>query len=263
MLCDMTYGLRCAIHIVKDFQTMYFRPYLWLTLCAVPAFIILLLLGSWQVQRLFWKTEIITEYKERAMSPAQQLPQTPIIIENLRFQRLQLEGKFLHEKELFLTGRTYEGNAGFHVVSPFKTLDGRLLLVNRGWVSEAYREPEKRPFSVQDKVVSIEAIIRAPQRKGYFVPENEPDRGFWFTLKPDEMADFLQLEETITDFYADQIRTGDVITLPIAADLKIDVANTHLNYALTWYGIALSLLGVYIAYHVNAGRLKIGSRSGE
>ena len=59
----------------------------------------------------------------------------------------------------------------------------------------------------------------------------------------------------VTSYYADQIRQGEVITLPIAATMNIDVRNTHLNYALTWFGIALSLIGVYIAYHVNAGRL--------
>lgn len=242
---------------------MYFRPFLWLTLCAVPALIILLMLGSWQVQRLFWKTEIITEYKERAMSAPQALPSGTVSLDEYRFQRIELTGKFHHDKELFLVGRTYEGNAGFHVVSPFRTSDNKLLFVNRGWVSEAYRAPEQRPFSVQDEVVTIQAIMRAPQRKGYFVPENEPQRGFWFTLKPEEMAEFHQLDNIITSFYADQIRQGEVITLPIAADLKIDVPNTHLNYALTWYGIALSLMGVYIAFHVNAGRLGFRRRSGE
>ena len=64
----------------------------------------------------------------------------------------------------------------------------------------------------------------------------------------------LGLDEAITSYYADQIREGDVLTLPIAATMHIEVRNTHLNYALTWFGIALSLIGVYFAYHVNAGR---------
>lgn len=234
---------------------MYFRPFLWLTICAVPALIILLMLGTWQLQRLYWKTEIINSYKERAMGDAIGLPATDSKMDDLRFQRVELTGSYLHEKTIYLTGRTYEGNAGFHVVTPFRSADDRMVLVNRGWVSEAYREPETRPYSVQDEEVTIQTIVRAPQRKGYFVPENEPERGFWFTLKPDEVAAFLNLEEVITSYYLDAVRQGEVITLPIAADLKVDVPNAHLNYALTWYGIALSLIGVYIAYHVNAGRL--------
>ena len=234
---------------------MYFRPYLWLSLCALPALLVLILLGSWQVHRLGWKTDLIAEYKERAMAPAIGLPDADISLPNFRFQRLSLTGRFLHDSEIYLNGRTYEGNAGFHVITPFAHQDGRIVLVNRGWVSEAYRLPSSRPFSVSNDMQRIEGIIRAPQRKGYFVPENEPERGFWFTVKPDEIASFQNLDNAITSFYVDQIRDSEIITLPIAAELKVEVSNAHLNYALTWYGLALSLIGVYIAYHVNAGRL--------
>jgi len=238
---------------------MYFRPYFWLSVCAVPALIILLMLGSWQVHRLNWKTDLIDEYRARAFGPAMALPDADISLDGFRFQRLALSGRFLNDREIYLNGRTYEGNAGFHVITPFQADDGRIVFVNRGWVSEAYRLPSARPFSISDEVQTIQTIIRAPQRKGYFVPENEPERGFWFTINPAEIASFQKIDGAITSFYLDQIRSGEVITLPIAADLKVDVPNAHLNYALTWYGIALSLIGVYIAYHVNAGRLGIGA----
>ena len=56
------------------------------------------------------------------------------------------------------------------------------------------------------------------------------------------------------------MRGDEVITLPIAAELKIDVSNPHLNYAMTWYGLALALLGVYFAYHHGQGRLRFGAQ---
>jgi len=149
------------------------------------------------------------------------------------------------------------------VVTPFQTVAGKLVLVNRGWVSEAYRKPESRLFSVTDEQVSLRAVLRLPQKKGYFVPENDPANGFWFTLKPDEMASFLKLDEAVTTYYADVVRTSEVLTLPIAAETRIEVRNTHLNYALTWFGVALSLIGVYIAYHINAGRLGLKGRSSD
>lgn len=242
---------------------MYFRPYFWLTFVSVPALIILLLLGSWQVQRLNWKTELIAEYQQRATADPIALPADDIIADQMQFTHVKLTGRFLHDNELFLTGRTYEGNAGFHVVTPFVTNDNRVVLVNRGWVSEAYRPQDKRLFSVKDEQTSVSTIVRAPQRKGYFVPENDPEGGFWFTLKPDEMAAHLGRDDIITTFYLDSVRTSEVITLPIAAELKINVSNAHLNYALTWFGIALSLIGVYIAYHVNAGRLRFGANTGK
>jgi len=63
------------------------------------------------------------------------------------------------------------------------------------------------------------------------------------------------MREMMTEYYADAVRQGEVLTLPIAATTNIAVRNTHLNYALTWFGIALSLIGVYIAFHINAGRM--------
>ena len=93
---------------------MYFRPYFWLSVCALPALIILILLGSWQVQRLSWKTGLIDEYRARALAPAIALPDADISLDNFRFQRLALTGRFLNDKEIYINGRTYEGNAGFH-----------------------------------------------------------------------------------------------------------------------------------------------------
>jgi len=240
---------------------MYFRPFLWLTLFSIPALLVLLALGFWQLDRLVWKTALINNFNERASAKPMLPPENDADLSAIEFHSLALQGRYLHDQERFLTGRTYEGNAGFHVVTPFRTNGGKLIFVNRGWVSEAYREPEKRPFSVENKEVSIRAVLRLPQQKGYFVPENEPERGFWFTLKPDELATHLNMQEAITSYYADQIRQGEVLTLPIAATMHIEVRNTHLNYALTWFGIALSLIGVYLAYHVNAGRLGFRKRA--
>ena len=61
-----------------------------------------------------------------------------------------------------MTGRTYEGNAGFHIVTPFTLADGRTVLVNRGWVSESYREQDKREFTLVEGEVTVAAILRFP-----------------------------------------------------------------------------------------------------
>ena len=239
---------------------MYFKPYLWLTLLSVPALALLLFLGSWQVQRLFWKTDLISTFTERAAASPISVSELVGSSKDNQFRRLSLSGTFLHDDEVYLVGRTYEGNAGFHVVTPLRQKDDSIIFINRGWVSEDYRLPAQRPFSLTTGEVQIDGIIRLPQQQGYFVPDNEPERGFWFTLKPDEIARFRDYSSVETDYYVDQVRTSDVITLPISAEVRVDVRNAHLNYALTWFGVALSLIGVYIAYHVSAGRLGFRSK---
>jgi len=240
---------------------MKFRPFLWLTIVTLPAFLVLISLGSWQLQRLQWKNDIISNFEARSAAEAIAIPEANAELDVLEFSSLALEGEYLHDKETFLTGRTYEGNAGFHVVTPFLLDDGRTILINRGWVSEDYRDPAKRAFSQIDGKTSVAGILRRPGVRGYFVPENEPENGFWFTLVPSQINQHLDLgDAAIEQFYADAVRTSDVVTLPIAAKTKLNLRNAHLSYAMTWYGIAIALVGVYLAFHYQAGRLKFGPR---
>lgn len=234
---------------------MKFRPLLWPTFFALPALIILLGLGTWQVQRLEWKNQLIHDFETRATADPIELPVGAIAPE-MEFSHLSLTGEFDHDRELFLTGRTYEGNAGFHIVTPFQLTDGRIILINRGWVSESYRDPAKRAFTLVEGETTVAAILRFPAKKGYFVPENEPDNGFWFTLVPAQMVKHLALgDDAETDIYAAALRTSDKISLPIGAKTETNLRNSHLGYAITWYGIACALIGVYAAFHHQRGRL--------
>jgi surfeit locus 1 family protein len=240
---------------------MKFRPLLWPTFFALPALIILLALGTWQVQRLEWKNQLIHDFETRATADPIELPVGAIAPE-MEFRRLSLTGEFDHDREIFLTGRTYEGNAGFHIVTPFRLTDGRIILINRGWVSESYRDPAKRGFTLVEGETNIAAILRFPGKKGYFVPENEPDNGFWFTLVPAQMVAHLGLGVAAeSDIYAAALRTSEKISLPIGAKTETNLRNSHLGYAITWYGIACALIGVYAVFHHQSGRLSFGAAS--
>jgi surfeit locus 1 family protein len=237
-----------------------FRPLFWLTLFALPAFAVLLTLGTWQLQRMQWKNDLITAFEARSAAPPIGPPAADSLTAESEFIRLALRGTFQHEQETYLTGRTYEGNAGFHVVTPFKLVDGRTVLVNRGWVAEAYRDRSTREFSLIAGEVSVDAILRLPGEKGYFVPENDPDNGFWFTLVPSQIIGHVGVPApAISSYYADSLRTSEVVTLPIGAKTELNLRNAHLSYAMTWYGIALALVGVYTVFHYQAGRLRFGA----
>ena len=232
---------------------MIFRPLFWPTLFSVPLVALLIALGSWQLSRLAEKTELISKFEQRSKGPAIAISQIFEPIDNFEYQRVGVTGKYLHQSEIYLTGRTYEGNAGFHVITPFVMESGKIILVNRGWVSEKYRLPSSRPFSIINNEIEIDTILRSPQKKGYFVPENDPKNGFWFTLNPNEIAKWLEIENSITSFYLDILRKNDIITLPIAPKINIDIRNVHLNYALTWFGIAFrcsAFLGLPLASFV-------------
>jgi surfeit locus 1 family protein len=230
---------------------------LWPSIVSVIVFLILLSFGTWQIKRLFWKEALI----ERYLLQSQSNPiKDPIQLKNKNveeFKATEISGSFLHKKEIYITGKTFEGNAGFHVITPFKLIDNSIILVNRGWVSESYRDPEKRKFSLIKDNIVLEGIIRYPQKKGYFVPENDGEKGFWFTIKPQEIFNFIKLKANnlIENYYIDALRQGKKLTLPIGITGKPRLRNQHLSYAITWYGLALSLLFVYFSYHISIGRL--------
>ena len=238
---------------------MIFRPALWMTLLMLPSLGLLLLLGTWQLARLEWKQGLIADFEARTRAEAIIPPLLAEGIDAPRFQRILVKGIWLHEAETHLIGRTFEGTAGYHVVTPMRLEDGRILLLNRGWVAEDYRRRETRPSSLEEGEVELEAIIRLPAKKGYFVPENDPQGDDWFTLEISDIVSWHGLGsrgEVITAYTADVVRASEgSYTMPIGAKIEVDIPNDHLGYALTWYGLAVALIGVYGVWHHQAGRL--------
>ena len=234
-----------------------FRPMLWPSIFSIITFIILCGFGTWQIKCLYWKEALIQRYITESQSkPLSNLSEVSKSKVN-EFKAVEISGKFLHNNEIYITGKTYEGNAGFHVVTPFKMENNQIVLINRGWVSEGYKNPNKRKFSLTKGLVKLKGIIRHPQKKGYFVPENDGQNGFWFTIKPNQIFEFINITSypIIEKYYIDALRIGEKLTLPIGVDGKPKFRNQHLSYAITWYGLALSLLFVYFSYHASSGRL--------
>tara|TARA_B100001996_G_scaffold382154_1_gene373221 strand:+ start:1302 stop:2039 length:738 start_codon:yes stop_codon:yes gene_type:complete len=240
-------------------QKFFFKPVFWPTVFFVFSFIILLSLGTWQVKRLIWKNDLISFYLKQSTNNIINLHKENFVSEEIEYRKVRLTGKFLNKKEVHITGKTYEGNAGFHVVTPFLMQNGNYVLVNRGWVSENYKEAKSRSFSLINEETSVIGLIRYPQKKGYFVPENEPDNGFWFTIKPTEIKKHLKIDKEtfIIKFYVDALRQEKKINLPIGIKEKINIRNQHLSYAITWYSLAIVLMIIYLSYHYSEGKLRI------
>ena len=237
----------------------FFKPVFWPTVFFVFSLITLLSLGTWQVKRLIWKNDLISFYLKQSENNIINLHKESFIPEEIEYRKVRATGKFFNKKEVHITGKTYEGNAGFHVITPFLMQNGNYVLVNRGWVSENYKEAKSRTFSLINEETSIIGLIRYPQKKGYFVPKNEPDNGFWFTIKPTEIKKHLKIDKEtfITKFYIDALRKGKKINLPIGIKEKINIRNQHLSYAITWYSLAIVLMIIYLSYHYSEGKLRI------
>lgn len=228
---------------------MPFRPRLWPTLFTVPAVLVMLGLGVWQLDRLAWKTAEIDSFESRVAAAPVAPPAAIDDPDAWKYRRVRATGRFLNDKEVQLTGRPFEGNAGFHVLTPFVVDGGPTVLVNRGWVPLDRRRPEARPETLPAGTVTVDGIVRVAGRKGYFVPDNEPARDIWFTVEPPQIAAHLGIGP-VTNYYVDALRPSEKPTeLPIGAVATIQVRNEHLQYALTWFLLAATLAVVYVLWH--------------
>ncbi|WP_193367321.1 SURF1 family protein [Pelagibius marinus] len=227
-----------------------FRPTLWATVFTIPALIILLGLGTWQVQRLYEKEEQIVLRHERSQPPGMELPAGFPDPGALEFTRVNLKGRFLHDQEFYLGARTESGRVGLNVVTPFELDDGRTLLVNRGWVPEAKRDPATRAEGQLEGEVEIAALLRTDGWKGidFAKPPNEPEERFYFWLDLPVMADYVD-RPIIEDMYADAVESDIPGGLPIGGQTRIQLKNDHLEYAITWYSFAVILAVIYFLFH--------------
>ena len=110
------------------------------------------------------------------------------------------------------------------------------------------RHKKTRPETLTEGSVVVEGIIRDDKKKGYFVPENEPQNDVWLYINAEQMA-FKSRLGPISNYYIDALRGPGPYTLPIGASQSINMRNEHLQYALTWYLLAISLLVIYVIYH--------------
>lgn len=228
---------------------MPFRPRLWPTVFTVPAVLVMLGLGVWQLDRLAWKTALIDSFESRATAEPVAPPATIDDAEAWQFRHVRATGRFLNDRELQLTGRPFEGNAGFHVLTPFVVDGGPTVLVNRGWVPLDRRRPETRPETLPAGPLTIDGIVRIAGQKGAFVPDNEPANDIWFTVEPAVMAEHLGIGP-VANYYVDALRPSARPTeLPIGAVPSINVRNEHLQYAITWFLLAATLAVVYVLWH--------------
>lgn len=227
------------------------RPNFWpLTISTAIVVVILVSLGVWQLQRLAWKENLLAEIEARQAAPPVTVTEVVKLQranKDIRYLRVQAKGTFLHDEERYYYAPDAKFGAGFDVYTPFQLSDGRgLILVNRGYVPEALKVPSKRAEGHLDGMQDVVGLIRLPGRNGAFTPNNDAAENLWFWRDFDAMTADLtsaELGPKLSLFLdAEQPAPGG---WPRGGVRKIEISNRHLGYAWTWFGLALTLLGVY------------------
>lgn len=232
---------------------MTFRPRFWPTVMTVVMLITLLGLGTWQVQRHAWKSDLIAKLKSRSQSAAVALPAADAPPEEIEFQRVRVSGTFLHEHEFLLLGRSRRGSPGLHVLTPLRRSNGEgYALIDRGWIPFERRAPASRTEGQVTGEVSFEGIVRIVRGPGMFTPENDPKGNNWYFIDPAAMARLAGIE-TLPDFYVLSGAEEKPGVYPIPRQWRIDIRNDHVEYAITWYLMAVVLVVIYVLFHRQKG----------
>jgi surfeit locus 1 family protein len=240
------------------------RPLLWPTLISLPIFIFALGLGVWQMERREWKRDIldlIAVNQAAAPMPLDELLKGDPL--RREYGRVTVSGSFLHDKEFHLAARSLKNDVGVQVVTPVRTDDGKIMLFDRGWVPSTKKEPAKRAEGQVAGKVELTGIVRRSQVQRQFAPDNVPDKNVWFHVDVPLMRRMAggAPDPVLDTFFLEADATPNPGGVPIGGQTRLDIPNDHLQYALTWFGIALAMAGVYLAYHWENGRLAINGRT--
>ena len=231
----------------------------WPTAFAAAGLAVLVGLGTWQLERKRWKEDLIAKIAARVHAP----PVPLIRAEQLRRDGADVEylhviarGRFQHDEERYLYAPAPSG-LGWHVYTPLEYAPGRFVWINRGFVPDARKDPASRREGQVPGETEVTGLIRQPQARRMFTPANDVAHNLWYW--PDVAALHASAfggtgAEALAFTVDADAKPAPPGGLPAGGVTRLDLPNRHLEYALTWYGLGLTLIGVYSAFA--AGRLR-------
>lgn len=222
------------------------RPRIWpIVMWAGLGITVLLALGTWQLFRLIEKDAQLAEIAERAKAPPLSL--TEVLARrgegtDIEFDAVKVRGVFDHAAERHkLT--SFEGSPGFQIITPFRSEDGIMVLVDRGVVSAGLKDAAKRNESPGP--VELSAVVRAHgKERGFFDPDNDVDGNLWYWWDVPAMLSSVAIapDLQVAPFVLQELPGSDPNRFPRPAPPEVQFTNNHLQYALTWFAFAATLL---------------------
>ncbi|MFK4057511.1 SURF1 family protein [Brevundimonas sp. NPDC046655] len=197
-------------------------------------------LGVWQVQRLAWKQDLIRQVDARIhAAPVAAPPPGQIITRQAdQYRRVVVSGRFDHRREALVKAVTDLG-PGYWVVTPLTTDQGFTVLINRGFVPPERRKAADRAAGQIGGPHTVVGLLRLSEPDGGFLRANDPAGDRWFSRDVTAIAKARGLEGPVASYFIDADATPNPGGWPRGGLTVVRFANSHLIYALTWFGLAL------------------------
>jgi surfeit locus 1 family protein len=246
----------------KATRTKKRRSWLGLLIPALLVFAALMALGTWQLERKTWKEGLIAALTERLAAPPVALP-APATWPRLdqardEYRRVKFAAAFDHDKEalVYAAASSFRPDVagagpGYWIFTPARLPDGGTVIVNRGFVPEARKDAASRAAGQIAGAVEIVGTMRWPDARHWFSAADDPLHNLWFTRDPLAIAAAKGLNQglaSVAPFYVEQESPAPPGGLPQPGKLVVQLRNEHLQYAVTWYGLALVLVVVFVVW---------------
>ena len=222
-----------------------------LTVTTGLALLILVTLGAWQLQRLAWKTALLAQVAALQSAPAQ--PLGPVLDRraagaDVGFTRVQTTCPGLATAPFLELYGLRDGKAGARLVSACAVASGRYrtILVDRGFVGDTVSARPPVDAS-QAAPVALVGVLRNPEAGSFVTPPNDVAANRWFSRDVAAMAAALKAPAPAPVFLMAETSTNPDWKALVPAPLPAEIPNRHLEYALTWFGLAGALAAVYAA----------------
>jgi surfeit locus 1 family protein len=227
-----------------------------LTTAVAIAFSLLIALGVWQLQRLKWKEGLLARIA--ALQTARAVDIGPALDRrahggDIEFTRVAATCPGLATAPYLELYGIRDGQAGVRLISACEVASARYrtVLVDRGFIPDTTPDRPKVDAAARQPTV-VTGVLRTPDRGNAFMPKNQPRR--WFTRDAPAMAHALNAPAPAPVFLFAETATNPEFPALVPAPLPSEIPNRHLEYALTWFGLAAALLGVYAAVLFRKGR---------
>ena len=195
----------------------------------------LLSLGSWQLYRLNWKLNLLSEIENSLKNDPVKLSK----VDKKNYLRIKTSGIVDFNKQIYLYNLNESGKPGFEVINPI-IINNENYLINRGWI----------PFNKKDKPEvnlinesNIVGTLKLQHEASTFKPDNDINKNYWFTLNREDI--FKYTGKKFSDYII--YLNGDY-KLPKPKVITANISNNHKKYAITWFSMAISILLIYLYF---------------
>ncbi|MDC0938823.1 SURF1 family protein [Candidatus Pelagibacter sp.] len=197
--------------------------------------LVLLSLGSWQLYRLNWKLNLISEIENSLKNDPVELLKS----NKKNYLRIKTSGQIDFDKQIYIYNLNKSGKPGFEVINPI-LIGNENYLINRGWISFDQKDQSEINFVNEDKIIGT---LKLQTKASIFKPENDIEKNYWFTLNRDDV--FKYTGKNFSNFII--YLNGDYKT-PEPKVITANISNNHKKYSITWFSMAISILLIYLYF---------------